>query len=199
MRSLLFFAFFITLFACRQNDTGLVENVLADGSKERYERRLDNFAKHGRYQKFHPNGNIAEEAYYQNDVFHGERKLFYSNGTLETLETYQNGRFQGPFRHYYENGVQELELPYVDNQIEGISRAWYPNGVLKETVAFKASEENGSFVEYYENGNLKAEGTYAPGGDGPLEQGELKEYDEQGQLVRKAICTDGLCKTVWKN
>ena len=197
MRYLILFALCLLMACIGNNGIETVENPTENGGKERFERRKSDFAKQGHYQRFFANGTVAEEAFYQNDTLHGERKLFFPNGTMETLETYRNGQFHGPYRHYFENGVLEVELMYENNAIEGIARAWYSNGVLKETVTFKASEENGPFIEYYDNGNLKAEGTYSPGDDMPMEQGELKEYDEQGRLKRQAYCTDGRCATTW--
>ena len=43
--------------------------------------------------------------------------------------------------------------------------------------------------------NSKAEGTYI---DGDNEQGELKLYDEQGELEKIMQCERGICHTTWK-
>ena len=59
---------------------------------------------------------------------------------------------------------------------------------------FVNNDENGPFREYYKNGNIKAEGTYI---NGPNEQGELKEYNEDGELIKIMSCTNGICNTIW--
>ena len=74
-------------------------------------------------------------------------------------------------------------------------KGYYDNGALKEEVIFVNNQENGPFIEYYPNGKLKAEGTYL---EGDYEQGELKLYNESGELIRRMNCEKGVCKTVWK-
>ncbi|MCB9272045.1 MAG: hypothetical protein H6561_21145 [Lewinellaceae bacterium] len=79
--------------------------------------------------------------------------------------------------------------------MSGVWKRYYQGGQLMEEVAFSGNKENGPFKEYYENGNIKAEGSYL---NGPKEDGELKLYDEQGTLVKKMECSDGVCHTTWQ-
>ena len=187
----------LTLFnACSNVET--VEIRDEQGRLERYQRNKKDYAKEGLYQKFHPNGTLLQEAYYVHDTLHGERKFFYENGVVETVEHLRNGVYDGKFQHFYPNGVLQVEQQYVNGALQGLSIRYYKNGVVEEKVTLRDNEEDGPFTEYYENGNLKAEGAYRPGEDGPVEQGELKEYDESGQLVRIADCNKGFCLTKWK-
>lgn len=188
--------FTLMLGACSNVET--VETHDEQGRLERYERNKKNYAKEGLYRKFHLNGNLQQEAHYMRDTLHGERRFFYENGVVETVEHLRNGTYDGKFQHFYPNGVLQLEQQYVNGALQGLSIRYYQNGVIEEKVTLRDNEENGPFTEYYENGNLKAEGHYIPGDDGPLEQGELKEYDENGQLIRVAACTSGVCLTKWK-
>ncbi|MBK8557104.1 MAG: toxin-antitoxin system YwqK family antitoxin [Lewinellaceae bacterium] len=169
------------------------------GQKERFERRKKDGAKHGLYQRFFDDGTLAETATYVNDTLQGERRFYYPSGKVESLEHYRNGVLDGAFQKYSEKGNLVIQQQFVDGAMEGLSLRYYPNGQLEEQVTIVHNEENGPFVEYYENGNKKAEGTYAPDGEGfSGEQGELREYDEQGELVRKADCIMGNCRTIWK-
>jgi len=183
---------------CKQNPLETVENRDAEGRLERWQRRKTDFAKEGLYQRFAANGILLEEANYVNDTLEGERKYFYPNGTVESIERYRRGQYHGKYQKFYENGQLQIEQEFVNGTMQGLSLRYYPNGVLEEKVTIRDNEENGPFWEYWENGNLKTEGNYAPSEDGNLEQGELKEYDESGQLVRIAHCDKGVCPTRWK-
>jgi antitoxin component YwqK of YwqJK toxin-antitoxin module len=166
---------------------------------ERFERDKKNFAKEGRYQKLSAEGKLLEEANYHLDVLEGERRYFYPNGNVESLENYKNGKLHGKYRKFLENGNVRLEQDFEDGVMQGLSVRYYPNGAIEERVTMKNNEEDGPFQEFYENGKLKTEGTYAPfEGESALEQGELKEYDESGQLIRIADCVNGRCSTRWK-
>ncbi len=194
----LFYLFLVILSACAGSGTETIENRDAEGNLVRFERRKKDFAKQGRYQRFHPDGQLAEEAFYKNDSLDGERRLFYPNGQVDVVEHYANGMFSGKYQKFREDGTLQLEQNFVNGQIEGESIGYFSNGKIAEKVAFKNSEENGPFFEYYDNGQPKAEGTYVPSEDGPLEDGELKEYDSTGTLVRIADCKLGICHTRWK-
>ena len=178
--------------------TEIAETRDEQGRLERYERRKKDFAKEGLYQKFHANNAVAIEARYVNDTLHGERKFFYPNGAVESIENFVHGEFHGPYKHFYENGTLQLEQIFVKGALQGLSKTYYQNGSLADQVTLVNNEEDGPFVEFYENGIKKAEGFYTPGEDGPLEQGELKEFNEAGELIRTANCKDGRCETIEK-
>lgn len=190
---------FVLLHAfCTENNLETVESRDAEGRLERWQRNKQDFAKEGLYQRFYPEGALAEEAHYVHDSLNGERKFFYKNGHVESVEHYQNGIFHGKYLKYNENGNLLIEQEFVNGTMQGLSLAYYPNGVLKEKYTMKDNEENGPFQEFYETGVLQTEGTYAPGKDGTAEQGKLKQYDENGQLIRIADCKDGICLTKWQ-
>ncbi|MBV6440436.1 MAG: toxin-antitoxin system YwqK family antitoxin [Haliscomenobacteraceae bacterium CHB4] len=183
---------------CTENPVETVESRDAEGQLERYQRRKRDYAKEGLYQRFSADGKLREEAHYVNDTLDGERKYFFPNGTVESIEHYRRGQYHGKYQKFYESGQLYIEQEFVDGAMQGFSLGYYPNGVLKEKVTIRDNEENGPFWEYWENGNLKAEGNYAPDEDESLEQGELKEYDENGQIIRIADCNKGVCLTRWK-
>lgn len=184
-------AFFTT--ACSKIET--VEVKDDDGHViERYMRRKSDFAKEGKYEKFAADGVKIEEASYRNDTLHGQRTLFYENGKPQYVEQYKNGLFEGPYRAFHDNEKLKLEGNYAGGAMTGEWKAYYPSGQLKEIVRFENNEENGPFTEYHDNGKLKAEGSYL---EGDYEHGELKLYDEQGELFRRMMCDRGICKTIW--
>lgn len=185
--------------ACNGISVETVEIKDDTGRLERFQRNKKDLSKEGLYQRYTADGKLELEAHYHQNLLQGEKKYFYPSGQLEVLENYQNDQLNGPYRKYYENGVLKIEQTFVQGLMQGQSIRYYPNGNVEERVTMKDSEEMGPFQEYYENGNLKAEGSYAPVADeSAVEQGELKEYDENGQLIRIADCTDGRCITRWK-
>jgi len=183
---------------CKENPLETVESRDESGQLERYQRRKTDFAKEGLYQKFALDGRLLEEAHYLNDTLDGERKYFFPDGKTESIENYRRGQYHGKYQKFYESGQLFVEQEFVNGAMQGKSLRYYPNGVLQEKVSIRDNVENGPFWEYWENGNLKTEGTYLPNEEESLEQGELKEYDENGQLVRIADCDKGICTTRWK-
>lgn len=197
----LFFPFALALLsvsftACRQKvPVEAVEAKDSYGYTEKYERRKEDFAKQGLYQRFNEAGQKVEEATYENDTLNGLRILYYDNGDTQVVETYRMGHFEGPFRSFYENGRLNVEGQYEADVMFGPWKAYYPTGELKEVVTFAENEENGPFEEFWKNGNKKAEGTYR---NGDNEHGLLKLFNEAGELIRTMNCENGVCRTIWK-
>ena len=187
--SLSFFA------ACSSSALEEVEQTTAYGYIEKFSRNKDDFAKQGRYERLTEKGQLVEEAFFTNDTLNGIRILYSEKGDTQVVESYKMGVFDGPFRSFNEDGSLSQVGNYVNNEMKGSWEKYYANGQLMEVVQFENNNENGPFIEYYENGNLKAEGAYL-GGDN--EHGELKLYDESGQLIRKMNCENGICRTFWK-
>lgn len=189
----------LLLSYCAQDPLETVEQKNDRGQLERFQRRKDNQKREGLFQRYSAEGVLLEEAHYLADSLDGERKYFSASGQLESIERYQNNKIHGKFQAFYPDGKVKIEQDFVAGALTGFSIRYYPNGQIQEKVQLKNNVEDGPFVEYHENGQLKTEGNYAPNeeGDG-LENGELKEYDESGQLIRVADCQNGMCLTKWK-
>lgn len=194
------FAFFvgfgIALLVLPACDNNIEEVTEQDefGNTIRFERRKTDFAREGWSYTTSPDGVLIEVAHYRSDTLDGQRIIFTATGDTSIIENYRTGIFQGPYRLYHDNGILKQEGSYVNNEMTGAWKTYYENGQLKEEVAFKANLENGPFIEYHENGKLAAEGAYI---DGDYEHGELKIYDEQGELIRTMECDHGRCSTTW--
>ena len=184
--------------AQKNEKTIALEKVMVkdeDGNLVSFSKRVSSGVKEGTFVKMSPDSVLIEIANYHNDTLDGRRILFSMKGDTETVETYKSGAFEGSYISYYENGQIAFKGVYQQNSMEGVWRRFYKSGELMEEVAFSNNQENGPFVEYNENGTLKAEGTYK---NGDNEDGELKMYDENGELIRKMQCDNGMCKTIWK-
>ena len=194
-RLVFFFLMVSLLLGCSGSQLETVEVETEDGYVEKYSRNKTDFAREGLYSKINSAGITVEEATYKRDTLHGYRILYSEKGDTQVVETYKLGLFSGPYKSFYENGQLELEGMYEGNMMGGEWRRYYDTGELMEVVTFRENEENGPFIEYFRNGNLKAEGHYL---NGDNEHGELKLYNEKGELIRKMNCEHGVCRTSWK-
>lgn len=193
--SSLFLVFLFILSGCKP-EIETVEIKSEEGVViEKYQRHSESFVRHGLYERFDSTGRPIETAFYQNDTLHGKRTMFFENGSTQYVENYENGEFEGEYFSYYENGKVKLTGKYTNSAMNGEWRAYYESGQLEEIVQFIDNLENGPFIEYHENGKLKAEGTYL---EGDSEHGELKLYDEAGELFRTMDCNKGICRTKWR-
>jgi antitoxin component YwqK of YwqJK toxin-antitoxin module len=191
--TLLLFLAILFLAACSKIET--VENKDESGQvTELYTINKQTKKKEGAYTAFYPNGSKREESFYINDSLHGERKLYYENGQVESLTTLANGMFEGKYQKFNEQGNLTNEGQYVNNEMAGIWKKWYDTGELQEEVSFSANLENGPFKEYHKNGKVMTEGTYL---EGDNEQGELKVFDENGELTKRMFCMFGVCADAW--
>jgi antitoxin component YwqK of YwqJK toxin-antitoxin module len=161
---------------------------------EEYEIIRNSGKKQGGYSKF-AGDRIIETATYVNDTLDGKRTIFDRDGNKEIEETYVMGTYEGPYLTFYPNGQVKIDGSYQEGTMQGIWKKYYESGKLMEKVTMRDNQENGPFVEYWENGKLKAEGTYL---DGDNEDGELKLYDEDGELEKIMECERGMCHTTWK-
>jgi antitoxin component YwqK of YwqJK toxin-antitoxin module len=161
---------------------------------EEFEQIRKTKVRHGFYKSFFSDGTLNEVAKYKLGSLDGKRLFHYESGKLMSIEHHNNGLFSGKFQKFYEDGTKYVEGQYVNNEMSGVWKRWFPDGTLKEEATFEKNEENGPFKEYYENGKTKTEGQYT---NGENEQGELKKYDQNGELFEKMYCEEGVCMTIW--
>lgn len=178
--------------SCKNN---VIEVNYPDGGiYERYEFKGDSL-KHGKYESFLPDGSLFEEAHYIDGQLDGQRTI-YKDGKAEIEEHYSSGQMSGAYTVFHPNGNKKLYKEYHNGVVNGTVKGFYPSGAIREEVVFENNIENGPFKEYHENGELKWEGTYLKGDN---EFGLLKEYNEQGVLIKKMMCDeDAICTTIWK-
>lgn len=196
VRLLLIFGLLASFALIGCNPTERMEQVDDYDYKEVFYVSKKTGKKSGTYEKFYPDGNLYERAEFSDGELHGVRQLMYPSGKVEILENYVKGKYQGLSQTFYEDGQLRNEGQYNDNTANGIWKSFYSNGQLKEEVMYVKNEEQGPFKEWHKNGNIKAQGTYK---DGDNEHGELKLFDDNGQLLRKMDCKMGACTTVWKS
>jgi len=155
--------------------------------------------KYGIYKEYNvATNNLIAERNYKEDKQEGVEKIYFPNGQVDGEFNYKNGVHDGTFKYYYEDGTLKQKGIYINGQIEGVLNSYYPTGALMEEVTHENSLSQGPFKEYNENGTIRAEGKYTSKyGREDLEEGALKMYDEEGILIRKMICKEGQCCTIW--
>lgn len=170
-----------------KSTTGILET--------KYQQLRKTEVRHGYYRLYHENGRLAMEMYYKNGKLHGEEMSYHQNGQLHYISSSEMGSYEGPFKYWYATGVLHQEGEYINNNIEGDLKTYYPNGVLKEIVSFSKSVENGAYIMYHQNGKIKEEGHFL---NGPIPEGTIKHYNDEGGFIRKQNCEKGTCETIWE-
>ena len=189
------------LMAC---GSGYEQEITKDENgdiKSTYTVRKEDGLRHGEYSVY-IEGKLYETGTYEDDKRNGIRTIFDENEKKIAEETYKDDKLTAK-KEFFPKGQLKSEGQYDENQtMTDIWKFYYENGELKEEVTFNNNIEDGPFVEYYENGNKKAEGAYQPFdlgyGEEGMEHGELKEYDESGNLIAKKDCKQGRCTTIWR-
>ena len=89
------------------------------------------------------------------------------------------------FAYAYKQLKQNIQIPPLSEitTVDDIVQPYLANKMTK-----------GLSIGIYKNGKTKATGTYL---EGDNEHGELKLFDENGELTKKMNCNRGACRTTW--
>lgn len=142
------------------------------------------------------NGSPSEIYSLKDSLLHGARILFFP-GSKDTavFETHENGKFNGAYRTFFTHNKIKLRGQYTNNEMTGLWYKYDERGNLLEEVTFSKNKENGPFREFFPSGKISVSGTYK---NGDTEDGPLLFYNENGKLIKKMICSEGICRTQWK-
>lgn len=192
MRIIIFLCTIMLLVACKDR---LITTYYETGEqKETYEYKGDSL-RHGAYTTYDEKGKILERAQYKDGKLHGTREIFLDD-RVSVLETYKEDVFHGDYKEFYPDGTLKFEGRYTEGKLSGIMKGYYPSGHIKEEVTFQDNIENGPFKEYHDGGGVSWEGTYLKGDN---EFGILKNYDKEGNLIKKMLCdSNARCTTTWQ-
>lgn len=178
--------------------------------------RLDNLGKkRGSWIEFHPNGVVAMEGYYMNDLKNGIFKFFDNKGNLITIEKYRDGQIVLDSEEsvildirstYYSDGSVKSSGGYVDGRKEGTHRIYDENGNIisgevykmgtktAEGVVDQTGDFQGEWELYYEDGTLRAKGNY----ENSLRTGDWIFYHKNGKIESEGKYVEGLPQGQWK-
>ena len=157
--------------------------------------------KHGVYRRYSPKGILIESSNYINGQLEGERIIYnFDSGVKEISEIYRNDILNGRHIVFHSNGEMKSLGVYDNNVLSGPVKFYDTSGMLTEEFQFVNNFEVIPFKEFHENGSIKWEGTkrYDHFTGLKRDYGLLKEYNEDGVLVRKIMCDENeVCKTTW--
>lgn len=154
------------------------------------------------------NGNLEMLFFYMNDKLNGDAYVYYPSLSIKKKRFYVNDTLQGTATDYYENGIVESIGNIVDGAKSGIWVSYYSDGIIKSEGKYtvintdEVNEEglnkilqvffdnwitlnslevkDGKWKYFSENGKLLKEEFWEKG---ILK--ETKEYDEEGNLIKK--------------
>jgi antitoxin component YwqK of YwqJK toxin-antitoxin module len=125
-------------------------------------------------------------------VVNGDRDgvwyYFNADGTIQLQVLYARGvmvkerKENGTFKEYYDDEQLKSEITYVKGKREGKFTEYYDNGqwLMKPVPADPNLGTPADVQRVLEGQTKKREGTYV----NDLLEGEVKEYDEKGKLVK---------------
>jgi antitoxin component YwqK of YwqJK toxin-antitoxin module len=95
--------------------------------------------------------------------------------------------YSGQFIDYYFNGKKQRDGVLKAGVLEGLRTVYNPNGTTSYYEYYVGGIENGESKEYFQDGRLHQEGSYKNG----KEDGLWKEWYSTGQLKRQTEFKDG--------
>jgi antitoxin component YwqK of YwqJK toxin-antitoxin module len=121
---------------------------------------------------------------YKDNQQHGFTITYHANGKKSLVSNYMQGVLDGDYFLYYDTGRTFQESACVAGKLEGELFEYYPQVSMKKQASFEHDKPT-SVKEYDQQGNLVKECTYK---DGELETITSYEYDEKGKLKSKITC-----------
>ncbi len=126
----------------RENSRGEVEQYCGRRTGE----------KHGRYRKWHENGNRHTELYYWNGKAHGLYRMWHENGTRIFEGSYVHGEKHGIWSRWHHNGHMLSHGQYRNGRKHGKWEFRDNTGTLKRTAGFLDGDYNGTWIDWDEQG-----------------------------------------------
>jgi uncharacterized protein len=170
------------------NDSLITSIILYKGGFIKKVDRINRYniegRKDGLWQTFYPNGYVKWEGTYVDGKKDGYFKTYLENGDLNTIEKYINNVLQKnaaelakleTTTEYFPNGEVKSSGPVKNGLNFGTHRTYDTSGkiekariydsgkVVAEGVLDNADMQQGEWKEYYENGEMKAVGNYSNG------------------------------------
>lgn len=139
--------------------------------------------KTGLEETYYPNGQVASQIEYINDIENGNFVMYYSNGNIENEGEYLNGQYNGEYTYYYDNGKKMYEGVYEIGRKNKLWVYYHSDGLIKMFIHYdmgktiKEDYQNGEFVSYYDSGMLESIGHYKEG----KKEGYFAEYYNNGK------------------
>lgn len=176
--------------------------------------------QHGPSKSWFDSGKLKSEANYVDGHPEGRMVFYFPSGAKEIEGMLVNGDRDGEWVYFNDDGSIQLRVLYAKGAVvkerkeNGLFTEYYDDEQVKSEVRYKRGRREGKFTEWHDNGRwvmkpvksdpmtgapadmerllegqTKArEGTYV----NDLLEGEVKEFDEQGKLVRTTRFVEGV-------
>lgn len=156
--------------------TGLLVGYDLYGVKK-FEENYINGKLEGEFKEFHPNGNLATQAQFKDNLVDGELTLYYPNKQIQENIGFSEGKKSGLGKVYHNNGQLDKEQTFKDGELNGLVKSYYKSGELDFEGHYKNGNKVGEFKHYYKNGQLLKEGSFEESGK---QTGVEIFYDKKG-------------------
>ncbi|MEO8589781.1 MAG: hypothetical protein ABI432_10460 [Flavobacteriales bacterium] len=169
-----------------------------------------------------PNGLAKSEATYVGGESQGKMVFYFPSGKKEIEGQMVNGDRDGTWYYFNEDGTIQLQVLYArgvtvkEHKENGTFTEYYDDDQVKSEVTYKKGKREGPFAEYHDDGTWtmrelpadpikgtpadmervllgqtkRIEGTYK----NDLLEGDVKEYDEKGKLVKTKRYVGGVAE-----
>jgi antitoxin component YwqK of YwqJK toxin-antitoxin module len=133
--------------------------------------------KHGVWTLMRRTGGKLRAESWQHGKLHGRYERWHGNGELAEDGLYDQGARYGQWSWWHDNGVKACERHFVRGEPAGVHRSWDKAGTLLDEVDF--GQGNGRWTEFHDDGSRKLEGHYLDG----RRHGLWSRWNRQGDLV----------------
>ncbi|CAB3661135.1 hypothetical protein LMG3431_03336 [Achromobacter pestifer] len=168
--------------------------------------------REGLTTSWHENGKLHQKVMFKADKpADGESVAYWDSGAVQAKVTYQNGALNGPYQEFYPNGQLKHSGPFVNGDKVGPVRDYFEDGALQHEATYLAEGVDGWSTRYYADGKVEEKQLYDHGtqrsyarwneagiqtvqwqwDQSHREQGEFKEWNEDGSLKSVKAYKDG--------
>lgn len=161
-------ALIVLIFASCSNEVEIITNPKNGKLLLKYEYYLDDSGqkiKDGEYFKWSDNGDLEEEAYFEDNQFQGIRKLYFYDRSFIVWN--------------YDNGLKSGESTVHSNDGSIIRLFQYKDDLLEGKQIFYRSKDKPQLLAYYEKG---------------ISQGKWEYFNGNGKMIGTLNFENGICQ-----
>ena len=123
------------------------KNVVSEGN-------IVNKQYDGEWKYYHKGSKaVMTSEFYKNGKLNGKRMVFYPDGKIAEEANFVNDIKNGPYKKYSPNGVILEEVTFANGEIEGLGIYRNPDGKITSKGNYVKGLKKGVW-EFYENGKL---------------------------------------------
>ena len=111
----------------------------------------------GPQKYFYPNGKLAREGLYKDNLPVGTETWYGVNGLKMKEKQYVN-KMLYKTSHWNPQGIKISSLKYNNELLNGKSVWWYGNGNKKQERTYIDGKLDGKYIDYFVNGNIRSRG-----------------------------------------